>query len=203
MVSSVIVDPFYRAAYLKGYDLGSLGYIPLSFPLSYPSVNLVSDSNSVVLFTTGGFAPFHEGHNHMLQSTISYYKSLGKSIKAVYVVVDSQEYANTKPNMITYNQRVSSVPSIYKVCDFERNLPPINFTYYFYRFQELHPCSIVAYVCGSDNKFFYPLFEDFGKLIIVERGETVNLSSKNVVVLKNSKYSAVSSTKIRSGLLYE
>lgn len=190
-------DPFYINAFNKGYNIDQLGYFKSSWS-DYPKVEFISDSNKVILFTTGGFAPFHTGHNEMLKLAKSYFENLGKTVENTIVVVDSQDYANTKDMMISYQKRLDSIPKEYIACDFERNKSPINFTYYFCKLQKEYPEHLIVYVCGDDNGNFAPLVEDFGKMIVVNRKNPEFKSpNKNTIFLQNNKFNMLNSTDIR------
>ena len=189
-------DPFYQNAVKNGYNPYDLGYFDSEWS-EYPDVNLIDESDKVVLYTTGGFAPFHAGHHNMMQKAISHFTSMGKEIVACIVVVDSQDYANTKPYMISYDERVKSVPSEYTVCDFERDKSPINFTYYAFKFQNGYPNCQIVYVCGSDNQNFAPLYQDFGTIAIVERNTPLKSYNGNVITIPNQTHTLVNSTQIR------
>ena len=190
------IDPYYQNATKNGYNPYDLGYFDSEWT-EYPNVNLIDESDKVVLYTTGGFAPFHAGHHNMMQKAIQYYTSIGKEIEDVIIVVDSQDYANTKPYMISYDDRVNSIPAEYTICDFERNKAPINFTYYALKFQKEYPDCQIVYVCGSDNQNFAPLYQDFGAIVIIERNTPLHEYKGNVVTIPNNIHTTLNSTSIR------
>lgn len=191
-------DPFYQNAVRKGYNPYELGYFESQWT-DYPDVEFVT-SQHVILYTTGGFAPFHVGHKNMLELAKNTFDNQGKIVDDIIVVVDSQEYADTKSNMISYDERVESVP--YTVCDFERDKGPINFTYYMVHFQQQYPDCQIVYVCGSDNANFAPLFEDFGTIAIVERDRSMTSTNPNIIFIPNNEYNDVNSSDLRKTLKF-
>lgn len=93
------------------------------------------DKKPVVLLTTGGFYPIHDGHINMMEKAKEYLEKNGYSVLGGYLSPCNNIYTNTKPNFnINKYERVNletraSLNPIY-IGEFSKKIIDINIDFY-------------------------------------------------------------------------
>lgn len=143
----------------------------------------VKSNNPVVLLTTGGFDPIHEGHIYMMEFAKKTLEQNGYDVVGGYFSPSHQTYVSTKPYCKTNSfERVDLCQDVIKDSDWLMIDPwealyvktYINFTDVIQRLElylQKHVNSKikVAYVFGGDNSEFMYCFESQGIGICIER----------------------------------
>lgn len=183
------IDTVIKAGFiLDSIELEDINYYNLNF-LTTPVSKIIENmkdkniKNPVVLLSTGGFDPIHEGHLYMMDFAKKVLKKRGYNVVGGYLSPSHETYVSTKP--------------YYKINTFERldlcqekvkdskwlMIDPwesiyaktyINFTDIIQRLElylkkHINPNIQVAYVFGGDNAEFMYCFENKGIGICVER----------------------------------
>jgi nicotinic acid mononucleotide adenylyltransferase len=194
----------------------------LSTPLDKVKNNIKNALHSpIVLLSTGGFAPCHQGHIDMLELAKSYLSDLGYSVVGGYLSPSHDSYVLGKYNKsikLTIEERIASCEqavndsSWISVCPWEGRYThsAINFTDVIIRLEKylkkhlFHQDIPVAYVFGDDNKEFSWAFINKGISVCVQRGDKINFIpelalNKNIHFIDNPNHSKyLSSTQIRN-----
>ena len=235
----VLRNDFYRDIYSKYEDLTILkqaGFLEDNFKLQdiarlqditflttpLPLIkDLPKDAHPVVLLSTGGFCPLHEGHLQMMYLAKAALETAGKQVVGGYFSISHPSYVNTKTNMEgkpgewLYNLQKRLVAHPWLLADpWESCYVPsfVNFTEVITRLQNylrvyFHPNTQVAYVFGSDNARFMYCFENRGLGVCVERTGSKELfkqlkakltSERCFFVPNNTPQAAANSTKLRT-----
>lgn len=113
----VLRDDFYRDIYAKYEDLAIVekaGFLEDNFELQDISLlqditfrttplplikNLPKNAHPIVLLSTGGFCPLHEGHLQMMYLAKAALESAGKQVVGGYFSISHPSYVNTKTNV--------------------------------------------------------------------------------------------------------
>ncbi|MBE7074552.1 MAG: hypothetical protein E7376_01020 [Clostridiales bacterium] len=179
--------------------------------------------NPVVLLTTGGFAPLHEGHFLMMDFARSALQQQGYEVIGGYFSPSHNEYFQTKPfSTVSSFERVYNCQKQIKDSDWLMIDPweclytktYLNFTDVINRLElylqkHVNKKIKVAYVFGGDNAEFMYCFQNQGIGICVEREGQANRynklkkllqSSNNIFIDNKSKASTCSSRAIREKL---
>lgn len=216
---------------LDSLELEDMDFYNLNF-LTTPVGKIIENmkdknvQNPVVLLTTGGFDPIHEGHIYMMDFAKKILEKNGYDVVGGYVSPSHESYVSTKP--------------YYKINPYERldlcqetiknskwlSIDPwesiyvktyINFTDIIQRLElylkkHVDPRIQVAYVFGGDNAEFMYCFEDKGIGVCVEReGHSDKFNKmkskckgeKNFFINNKSIVSTYSSRNIRRMKGYE
>lgn len=186
-----------------------------------------SDQKDIVLLSTGGFAPIHDGHISMMEDAKIHMESQGFRVRGGYLSPGHDDYVIQykgvrihAPERLAYaNNKLKNHPwlmvdpweSIGCKC-------AVNFTSVIDHLEKIVGCQ-VCFVVGSDNQRFCLAFKDKGMLCVVQRDSSVlpnpkyrsrpyniiaqNLSNEgqHVFVAKNKPTSG-SSTEARRDILF-
>ncbi len=216
-------DRFYSKVYNKYKDLNLLidaGFIESTIEakefynlnlLTTPVGKLLKDienaKNPVVLLSTGGFLPIHEGHLSMMELAKKHLQDLGYSVIGGYFSPSHDDYVSTKPYYSTsLGQRIFDCQkavdnSDWLMIDTWESMyvkSYINFTSVIDRLEKYLQLHVdkrikVAYVFGADNAYFNYCFEDDGIGICVNRNTKSEdfyaakskILSKNCIFIEN------------------
>lgn len=154
-----------------------------------------NDKTPIVLLSTGGFAPLHDGHIEMMEVAKKELQKRGYNVIGGYFSPSHDKYVLTKPLISeTYEYRLQKCQEKIQNNDWLMIDPfeckyvntYVNFTDIINRLELYLQKYIdkrikVAYVFGSDNLDFMYCFENDGIGICVER----DLNNKNFQLMKN------------------
>ncbi len=158
-----------------------------------------NESNPVVLLTTGGFDPIHEGHIYMMEFAKKALEKAGYNVVGGYLSPSHESYVSTKPfYTIDAYERLDLCQQIVKDSDWLMIDPwesiytktYINFTDVIQRLEKYLRKHVderiqVAYVFGGDNAEFMYAFENKGIGICVEREHCGNKYTEMKSALNN------------------
>jgi Nicotinic acid mononucleotide adenylyltransferase len=199
----VLRDKYYSKVYKKYSDidkviaagfivdkleLKDMDYYNLDF-LTTPTGKILNNfqnkeiRNPIILVTTGGFDPLHDGHLHMMEESKRILESKGFNVVGGYFSPSHDTYVSTKPfNCRNAYERVSSCQDFVKDSEWLMIDPwesmyvktYINFTDVVNRLElylkkHVNHDIRVAYVFGGDNAQFMYCFENAGIGVCVER----------------------------------
>ena len=215
------IDTVIKAGFiLDSLELEDLNYYNLSLLTTPVSKLKDSKKNPVVLLTTGGFDPIHDGHIYMMEFAKEALEKEGYDVIGGYLSPSHESYVSTKPYYkINAYERLDLCQECVKdsqwlIIDPWESIyvkTYINFTDVIQRLEQylrkhINPKIQVAYVFGGDNSEFMYCFEDKGIGICVERdgySEKFNemkkkFKGKNTIFISNkSIVSTYSSRNIR------
>ena len=215
------IDTVIKAGFiLDSLELEDLNYYNLSLLTTPVSKLKDSKKNPVVLLTTGGFDPIHDGHIYMMEFAKEALEKEGYDVIGVYLSPSHESYVSTKPYYkINAYERLDLCQECVKdsqwlIIDPWESIyvkTYINFTDVIQRLEQylrkhINPKIQVAYVFGGDNSEFMYCFEDKGIGICVERegySEKFNEMKKkfkgknNIFISNKSIVSTYSSRNIR------
>ena len=171
-----------------------------------PIHKLETKARPVVLITTGGFSPLHEGHLNMMEEAKKTLSEAGYGVCGGYFSPSHDSYVLQKQNTNPLDLRVKSIEdqiftSPWLMTDlWEAMYTPtaINFTDVILRLEEylkkwFHQDVEVVYVFGSDNQGFLEAFRFQGKAVCVQRGGS--LTDQNQDLIDNKRLFFVNSSK--------
>lgn len=193
--NKILKDKFYKRVFYKYKDMKMCeragyfddGYSEIPFNLNILTSSLSkldkTIENPVVLLSTGGFYPLHDGHIHMMEAAKECLEKNGYSVAGGFFSPCNDSYTCTKENFnINKFSRVKHCYekiSSYSWLDIDTweclYLPKtVNFTTVIERFEAylkkyFNPNVRVAYVFGGDNSEFMYCFEDIGLGVCVNR----------------------------------
>lgn len=183
------IDIVIKAGFiLDSIDLEDIDYYNLNF-LTTPVSKIIENmkdkdiKNPVVLLTTGGFDPIHEGHLYMMDFAKKVLEKKGYNVVGGYLSPSHESYVSTKPYYkINSYERLDLCQECVKdskwlmIDPFESIYVKtyINFTDIIQRLElylrkHVNPNIQVAYVFGGDNSEFMYCFENKGIGICIER----------------------------------
>lgn len=183
------IDIVVRAGFiLDSIDLEDINYYKLNL-LTTPVSKIIENmedkdiQNPVVLLTTGGFDPIHEGHLYMMDFAKKVLEENGYNVIGGYLSPSHESYVSTKPYYkINAYERLDLCQECVKdskwlmIDPFESIYVKtyINFTDIIQRLElylrkHVNPNIQVAYVFGGDNSEFMYCFENKGIGICIER----------------------------------
>ena len=183
------IDTVIKAGFiLDNLELEDMNYYNLDF-LTTPVGKIIENMknkdiiNPVVLLTTGGFDPIHEGHLYMMDFAKKVLEKNGYNVVGGYLSPSHESYVSTKPYYkINSYERLNLCQECVKDSKWLMIDPwesiyvktYINFTDIIQRLElylkkHINPNIQVAYVFGGDNAEFMYCFENKGIGICVER----------------------------------
>ncbi len=183
------IDIVIKAGFiLDNIDLEDIDYYNLNF-LTTPVSKIIENmkdkdiKNPVVLLTTGGFDPIHEGHLYMMDFAKKVLEKNGYNVVGGYLSPSHESYVSTKPYYkINSYERLDLCQECIKDSNWLMIDPwesiyvktYINFTDIIQRLEQylrkhVNPNIQVAYVFGGDNSEFMYCFENKGIGICIER----------------------------------
>lgn len=148
-----------------------------------PTHKLLSSEGprDIILLSTGGFAPIHNGHILMMEVAKSYMESRGFRVRGGYVSPGHDDYVVGFKNVHIYApERLAIANKILQDNPWIMVDPwesigcscSVNYTTVIDHLEELFNCQ-VCYVVGSDNARFSLAFKSHGMLCIVQRSADV------------------------------
>ena len=215
------IDTVIKAGFiLDSLELEDLNYYNLSLLTTPVSKLKDSKKNPVVLLTTGGFDPIHDGHIYMMEFAKEVLEKEGYNVIGGYLSPSHESYVSTKPYYkINAYERLDLCQECVKDSEWLMIDPwesiyvktYINFTDIIQRLEQylrkhVNPKIQVAYAFGGDNSEFMYCFEDKGIGICVEReGHSENFTEmkkrfkgrNNFFISNKSIVSTYSSRNIR------
>ncbi len=183
------IDIVIKAGFiLDSIDLEDINYYNLNL-LTTPVGKIIENikdkdiSNPVILLTTGGFDPIHDGHLYMMDFAKKALEEKGYNVVGGYLSPSHESYVSTKPYYkINAYERLHLCQECIKDSNWLMIDPwesiyvktYINFTDIIQRLEQylrkhVNPNIQVAYVFGGDNAEFMYCFENKGIGICVER----------------------------------
>lgn len=181
------LDTVIKAGFiLDNLELEDMNYYNLNLlttPVSKIIENIKEAEKPVVLLTTGGFDPIHDGHLYMMDFAKKVLEEKGYNVVGGYLSPSHESYVSTKPYYkINAFERLDLCQECVKDSEWLMIDPwesiyvktYINFTDIIQRLelylkQHINSNIQVAYVFGGDNAEFMYCFEDKGIGICVER----------------------------------
>lgn len=175
-------------------------------------------NNPVVLLSTGGFSPLHNGHINMMEVAFETLSQQGVDIVGGYFSPSHDNYVLKKHSKtFCIEERIKSIE--FKIhshpylmsCLWEAvlNKEAINFTDVIQRLEDYlrkyyHPNVSICYVFGSDNQGFIRAFEKLGMCVCVSRDEKLKPELEKIIdsnqnrlfFIENSIFSDLSSRNI-------
>ena len=239
----ILRDVYYSEVYKKYLDLNTvikagfilddleledLNYYNLSL-LTTPVSKLIDSKEKkekpVVLLSTGGFDPIHDGHIYMMEFAKEALERKGYNVIGGYLSPSHETYVSTKPYYkINAYERIDMCQECVKESKWLMIDPwesiyvktYINFTDVIQRLElylkkNVNPDIQVAYVFGADNSEFMYCFENKGIGICVERegysDKFIEMKRKfrrdnNIFISNKSIVSTYSSRTIRKRKMY-
>ncbi len=176
--------------------------------------------NDIVLLSTGGFAPIHDGHIAMMETAKAHMESKGFRVVSGYIspghddyVVSHKGVSISAPERLAYaNEKLKYHPWL-MVDPWEAigNFCSVNYTSVIDHLEKLLHRR-VCYVVGSDNARFSLAFKDRGLCCVVQRSADVlpnpkyrnrsySSHSKHVFIAENDPITG-SSTEVRSDFVF-
>lgn len=230
----VLRDSYYSEIYRDYKDeelLIKAGFVPDPFTyeeINYYNIELLTTpfdklkdninemDNPIVLLSTGGFYPIHDGHIKMMNEAKKIVEDNGYKVVGGYLSLSHEDYISTKPYYIK-NQydRVNECREYVKDSDWLMIDPwesiyvraPINFTDVIERLQlylqkYVNKKIKVAYVFGGDNVEFMYCFRKKGIGICINRdgynelfNKTKKIQNDNMYFIENSDKSSILSSR--------
>ena len=237
----VLRDKYYRELYKEYKDeelltragfftdsltIEDLDYYNLDL-LTTPFDKLKSDIKSlkkpIVLLSTGGFYPIHEGHILMMEEAKRVLSEDGYEVIGGYLSLSHDDYISTKPYYNTNEyERIDEGRKYLKDNDWLMIDPwesiyvktPINFTNVIERLEKYLQKHVdkrikVAYVFGGDNVEFMYCFKKEGIAVCLNRRgytklfkDTQKIKNKNMYFV-NTELKTLSSRKLRKNIIKE
>lgn len=213
-------DIVYDAGFIDDkLDLNDIDFYKLNLLTTpfFKILNNIKDAkNPVVILSTGGFCPIHDGHLYMMEEAKKILEINGYDVVGGYFSPSHDNYVLNKPNISIssshriYNCQKAVINSDWIMIDpFEANYIKtyVNFTEIINRLElylrkYVNKKIKVAYVFGADNAEFMYCFEDQGIGICIDRNgyHDLFLKMKNKLNGKNNFYieDNLSSTNLSS-----
>lgn len=216
----VLRDKYYSEIYREYKDeklLIKAGFVPDSFTLEeidYYNIDLLTTpfdklkenvnnlNNPIVLLSTGGFYPIHDGHIKMMEEAKKVLSNDGYDVIGGYLSLSHDDYISTKPYYIRDQyERINEGREYLKNSDWLMIDPwesiyvrtPINFTDVIERLQKYLQKYIderikVAYIFGGDNVEFMYCFKKDGIAVCLNRNGYNELFSKTIKIKNDNMY---------------
>lgn len=230
----VLRDKYYSEVYREYKDedlLIKAGFFPDPFTLEeidYYNIDLlttpfdklkgnVSDlKNPIVLLSTGGFYPIHDGHIKMMEEAKKILSEDGYDVIGGYLSLSHDDYISTKPYYISDQyERINEGREYLKNNDWLMIDPwesiyvrtPINFTDVIERLQKYLQKYIderikIAYIFGGDNVEFMYCFKKNGIAVCLNRDgynelfiKTMKIKNDNMYFIDNLNSSSLLSSR--------
>lgn len=191
----------------------------LTTPFDKLKSNIDKIENPIVLLSTGGFYPIHDGHIKMMEAAKKVLTANGYDVIGGYLSLSHDDYISTKPYYISDQyERVNEDREYLKNNDWLMIDPwesiyvrtPINFTDVIERLEQYLQKYVskkikVAYVFGGDNVEFMYCFKKYGIAVCLNRNgyndlfeSTKKIKNKNMFFIENAdESSSLSSRNIR------
>lgn len=216
----VLRDKYYSEVYREYKDedlLIKAGFVPDPFTLEeidYYNIDLLTTpfdklkenvnnkKNPIVLLSTGGFYPIHDGHIKMMEEAKKVLSEDGYDVIGGYLSLSHDDYISTKPYYISDQyERINEGREYLKNNDWLMIDPwesiyvrtPINFTDVIERLQKYLQKYIdkrikVAYIFGGDNVEFMYCFKKNGIAVCLNRDGYDELFVKTMKIKNDNMY---------------
>lgn len=230
----VLRDKYYSEVYREYKDedlLIKAGFVPDPFTLEeidYYNIDLLTTpfdklkenvndlKNPIVLLSTGGFYPIHDGHIKMMEEAKKVLSEDGYDVIGGYLSLSHDDYISTKPYYISDQyERINEGREYLKNNDWLMIDPwesiyvrtPINFTDVIERLQKYLQKYIdkrikVAYIFGGDNVEFMYCFKKNGIAVCLNRDgydelfiKTMKIKNDNMYFIDNLNSSSLLSSR--------
>ena len=213
-------DLLVRAGFvLDSFALEEIDYYNINLlttPFDKLKNNIASVKNPIVLLSTGGFYPIHDGHIQMMEEAKKVLSENGYDVIGGYLSLSHNDYISTKPYYISNQyERINEDREYLKNNDWLMIDPwesiyvktPINFTNVIERLEKYLQKYIdkrirVAYVFGGDNVEFMYCFKKHGIAVCLNRSgyeelfdNTKKIKNDNMYFIENSNESAFLSSR--------
>lgn len=222
-------DLLIRAGFIRDpFTLEEINYYNvdlLTTPFDKLSKNISELENPIVLLSTGGFYPIHDGHIKMMEEAKKVLMQAGYDVIGGYFSLSHEDYILTKPNYINDEyERIDECRNYLKDNNWLMIDPweslyvnaPINFTDVIERLEEYLKKHVdnrikVAYIFGGDNAEFMYCFKNKGIGVCLNRSgynelfnKTKEIKNDNMYFIENSdSTSQLSSRYIRANKVKE
>lgn len=230
----VLRDKYYSEVYREYKDedlLIKAGFVPDPFTLEeidYYNIDLLTTpfdklkgnvndlKNPIVLLSTGGFYPIHDGHIKMMEEAKKVLSEDGYDVIGGYLSLSHDDYISTKPYYISDQyERINEGREYLKNSDWLMIDPwesiyvrtPINFTDVIERLQKYLQKYIderikIAYIFGGDNVEFMYCFKKNGIAVCLNRDgynelfiKTMKIKNDNMYFIDNLNSSSLLSSR--------
>lgn len=230
----VLRDKYYSEVYREYKDedlLIKAGFVPDPFTLEeidYYNIDLLTTpfdklkgnvndlKNPIVLLSTGGFYPIHDGHIKMMEEAKKVLSEDGYDVIGGYLSLSHDDYISTKPYYISDQyERINEGREYLKNSDWLMIDPwesiyvrtPINFTDVIERLQKYLQKYIderikIAYIFGGDNVEFMYCFKKNGIAVCINRDgynelfiKTMKIKNDNMYFIDNLNSSSLLSSR--------
>ena len=230
----VLRDKYYSEVYREYKDedlLIKAGFVPDPFTLEeidYYNIDLLTTpfdklkgnvndlKNPIVLLSTGGFYPIHDGHIKMMEEAKKVLSEDGYDVIGGYLSLSHDDYISTKPYYISDQyERINEGREYLKNSDLLMIDPwesiyvrtPINFTDVIERLQKYLQKYIderikIAYIFGGDNVEFMYCFKKNGIAVCLNRDgynelfiKTMKIKNDNMYFIDNLNSSSLLSSR--------
>lgn len=212
---SLLIDAGFIDSKVEAKDYYNLDL--LTTPFGKILRNIENAKNPIVLLSTGGFLPIHNGHIHMMELAKEHLQNLGYDVVGGYFSPSHEHYVSTKPfYSSTLGKRIFECQRVVDKSDWLMIDPwesmyvksYINFTSVIDRLEQylqkhINKNILVAYVFGADNAYFNYCFEEDGIGICINRNTKsecfydakAKISNKNCIFIENFDNSAKLSSR--------
>ena len=204
---------------LDQFSLDKINYYNidlLTTPFDKLKENVNDLNNPIVLLSTGGFYPIHEGHIKMMEEAKRVLSNDGYDVIGGYLSLSHDDYISTKPYYISDQyERINEGREYLKNNDWLMIDPwesiyvrtPINFTDVIERLKKYLQKYIdkrikVAYIFGGDNVEFMYCFEKDGIAVCLNRDgynelfiKTMKIKNDNIYFIDNLNSSSLLSSR--------
>lgn len=230
----VLRDKYYSEVYREYKDedlLIKAGFVPDPFTLEeidYYNIDLLTTpfdklkgnvndlKNPIVLLSTGGFYPIHDGHIKMMEEAKKVLSEDSYDVIGGYLSLSHDDYISTKPYYISDQyERINEGREYLKNSDWLMIDPwesiyvrtPINFTDVIERLQKYLQKYIderikIAYIFGGDNVEFMYCFNKNGIAVCINRDgynelfiKTMKIKNDNMYFIDNLNSSSLLSSR--------
>lgn len=173
---------WFQEAHTQSDKFGDLWAMTPTYKLQKPE-----GQKDIILLSTGGFAPIHDGHIAMMEAAKTHMESKGFRVRGGYISPGHDDYVVKYKNVQLFApERLAYANNILKNHPWLMVDPweaigctcSVNFTTVIDHLEKILNCR-VCFVVGSDNARFSLSFKNHGLLCVVKR---------SVDVLPNPKY---------------
>lgn len=215
------VDEIPIEEYLKQEEYFDINFLTTNFSKISKNFIELNNKKNVVLLTTGGFSPLHDGHISMMENAYNFLSEKGFNVLGGYFAPSHDKYVSNKYNgkaALNIEKRINIIEKKleshpYLLCDRWEGLYnkyEVNYTETIKRLKAYLNQHIptkngieICLVFGGDNIGFCNTFIYKGMGVCVKRPNyknEINHNSKNVFIINNKFNDNISSSMIRESL---
>ena len=219
-LSQVYAAGFFLDSFDLFEELGIQDFnLPMN-PIHKIKKEISNKKKNIVLISTGGFSPVHDGHIYTLEIAKKELEKRGYNVLAGYLSPSHDDYVSTKDNGLAHNPALNRIRLINEKVknstwisaathESVYTRTSINFTDVVYNLKKYLQFHFdfkfdIGYVFGGDNAHFIRAFQDEDMAICVSRNhenESIfqedNIEHLNYIYVKDNPHEKLSSTKIR------